>query len=61
MKTLSKTATVYDNQGFVSARGATVIDHGDTIQINATEHAKGDLEIKPDRIESRMFGWSVVL
>lgn len=61
MKTLSTSATIYDAFGYVTNYGVTVVDHGDSIQINATEHPKDGLEITADRITSKAFGWQVVI
>jgi len=61
MTTLSTSATSYDNQGYQTASGLEVIDHGDSIQVGATLHNKDDLTISTDRITSKLTGWEVVL
>ncbi len=61
MKTLSDSATCYDNQGYQTQSGITVIDHGGTIQIGATLHNKDDLTFADQEIESNMAKWRIVL
>jgi hypothetical protein len=57
--TISETATVLNDQGYITAFDATVIDHGDTISINGTEHARADLIIDLNKIKS-VNGWEVI-
>ena len=58
-RTITTAATVYDRDGFIQHQGATVLDCGDTIGINRTEHAKDDLDIKAGEIASKLGGWRV--
>ena len=54
MKHITKSATVFAADGYIQNLGVTVIDHGDTVSIGATNHAKEDLIITPTNIMSRI-------
>ncbi len=53
MKTITRTATLFNGQGYIESHGVTVIDHGDTISIGRSEYLKSELQITPDKIVSK--------
>lgn len=67
MKTLSNKATLINRDGYIEARGLTVVAHPATattvasIQVGRTEHRVDDLEVSTDRIRSKLAGWEAVL
>jgi predicted nuclease with RNAse H fold len=67
MKTLSRTARLYDRSGYLQKSGVTVIEHPETdklaaiISVNGAEHRRDDLEVAADRIRHKSAGWEVVL
>lgn len=58
MKTLTKSATSYDAQGYIQNNNVTVIDNGDTVTIGRSEYPKCELVITDGEI-SGIGGWSV--
>jgi len=58
MKTITRSATSFDAQGYIVNHGVTIIDHGDTVSIGRAEYPKGELTIEAGKITGRA-GWSV--
>lgn len=56
MTTITKSATAYDANGYLTAQDVAIIDHGDTISIHGHEHLKSDLVIEPNKITG-LAGW----
>lgn len=60
MQTITTSATIFDDEGFIAAVNVTIRDHGDTISIESTVHDKKDLTIKENNLISEIAGWSAI-
>ena len=60
MITITTSATIFDDEGFIAAENVTIFDHGDTISIESTEHDKKDLTIGENNLISEIAGWSAI-
>lgn len=60
MHTITTSATIFDDEGFIAAENVTIRDHGDTISIESTEHNKSDLTIGENNLISEIAGWSAI-
>ena len=58
---LSTDAVLINADGYRESDGIMVTDLGDVVLIGNTPHPKEGLEIKPDRIISKIAAWEVVL
>ena len=56
MKTITKSATSFNADGYIQQHGITIIDHGDTVSIGRAEYPKDELAIEPNKITGRA-GW----
>jgi len=58
---LSTNANLYDDRGYLTASGLTVLSDGETIVIGGTVHLASDLIIERDTVRSASAGWFVEL
>lgn len=61
MKTIAESATILNAEGYITARGVSVIDLGDTLIIGVIPFPKFELEISDNCITSKNAGWAVIL
>lgn len=63
MKTITTNGTLINGDGYIAARGVTVIDHGDTISIGRSEYPKHELIIGDEEIVTKTAdpAWKVIL
>ena len=61
MTYITKSATLYNGEGYIESHGVTVIDHGDTISIGRSEYPKAELAISDNEIFTKTSNpaWSV--
>lgn len=60
MQTITTSATIFDNCGYITAENVTICDHGDRISIGSAVHNKSDLTIGENNMISEIAGWSAI-